>query len=259
MSRSPLPLFDTINPKNEKAYYGPTIPLWRLTIMSINIVGKADDLVTVKNILISVSDKSGLEELVCGLAGINPDISILSTGGTFSTVQKILGDKAKGRLTQVAAYTGQPETQGGLVKTLDFKIYLGLLTETYNTDHANDLARTGAITIDMVVVNLYPFAQTIARPDTTPEQARGNIDIGGPCMLRAAAKNFIRVTPVVNPSDYTSILAELRETNGKISLKTRFTLARKAFAHTAVYDRAVADYLGTTAFDDIKKCYTFNG
>ena len=98
--------------------------------MSINIVGKADDLVTVKNILISVSDKSGLEELVCGLAGINPDISILSTGGTFSTVQKILGDKAKGRLTQVAAYTGQPETQGGLVNKPRYILKSRVLTYT---------------------------------------------------------------------------------------------------------------------------------
>lgn len=227
--------------------------------MSINIVEKTDDLVTVNNILISVSDKNGLDELVSGLVDINPDINILSTGGTFSSINKVLGDKANGRLNQVADYTGQPETQGGLVKTLDFKIYLGLLTETYNSDHANDLARTGAIPIDMVVVNLYPFSRTVARPDTTPELARGNIDIGGPCMLRAAAKNFIRVASVVNPSDYSNVLNELRQTSGKISLKTRFSLARKAFEHTAVYDRAIADYLSTTGFDDIKKCYTLNG
>lgn len=226
--------------------------------MSINIVNKTDDLVAINNLLISVSDKTGLAELVSGMVDINPNINILSTGGTFSAIHKALGDRAVGCLTRVADYTGQPETQGGLVKTLDFKIYLGLLTETYNTDHANDMIRTGAVPIDMVVVNLYPFAQTIGRPDTTPEQARGNIDIGGPCMLRAAAKNFIRVTPVVNPSDYTAVLDELKKTSGKISLKTRFALARKAFEHTAVYDRAIADYLNATAFNSVKACYDLN-
>ena len=118
------------------------------------------------------------------------------------------------------------------------------------------MKRTNAVYIDMVVVNLYPFTQTIARPEVTPEQARGNIDIGGPCMLRAAAKNFIRVAPVVNPSDYTAILKELESTGGKISLATRFELAQKAFAHTAVYDRAIADYLKNRTIDDIKNCYT---
>jgi len=147
--------------------------------MSINTVSKIDGLIPIKNLLISVSDKNGLDDFVAGLISINPDIHILSTGGTFSAIQKVLGNKADSRLTQVADYTGQPETQGGLVKTLDFKIYLGLLTETYNPEHAKDMARTNAIYIDMVVVNLYPFARTIARPGVIPEQARGNIDIGG--------------------------------------------------------------------------------
>lgn len=223
--------------------------------MSINTVDQIDDQIPINNLLISVSDKTGLNEFVSGLININPNINILSTGGTFSAIQKALGNKSESRLTPVSEYTGQPETQGGLVKTLDFKIYLGLLTETYNTEHAKDMARTGAVSIDMVVVNLYPFSQTIARPDVTPEQARGNIDIGGPCMLRAAAKNFIRVTPVVDPSDYTAIIEELSRSNGKVSLKTRFIMARKAFAHTAVYDRNIADYLNTAAIEDIKACY----
>jgi phosphoribosylaminoimidazolecarboxamide formyltransferase/IMP cyclohydrolase len=225
--------------------------------MTLNVVDEIDDSVKLSTVLISVSDKSGLSELVPGLLNINPDVKILSTGGTFNRIKEILGDKAATNLTQVADYTGQPETQGGLVKTLDFKIYLGLLTETYNTAHQQDLERTGALAIDMVVVNLYPFHQTIATAGVTPEQARGNIDIGGPCMLRAAAKNFLRVASVVNPNDYAGVLSELKSLNGCTSLELRFKLARKAFEHTAVYDRAISDYLALQTFENVNQCYKF--
>ncbi|MDP6490875.1 MAG: hypothetical protein QGG69_03765, partial [Kiritimatiellia bacterium] len=147
-------------------------------------------------------------------------------------------------LVAVSSYTGQPEMQGGLVKTLDFKIYLGLLSETYNEAHARDLERTGGVALDMVVVNLYPFKDTVAKPDVTPEMARTNIDIGGPCMVRASAKNFLRVASVTDPADYAEILAELQARDGCISLQRRFELARKAFAHTAAYDTAIAGYFG---------------
>ena len=110
--------------------------------MTINVVSKIDDRVKVRHALISVSDKTGLEQLVPGLRQINPKIRIFSTGGTFNRLQEILGSAADQCLTQVSDYTGQPETQGGLVKTLDFRIYLGLLTETYNNAHQADLQRT---------------------------------------------------------------------------------------------------------------------
>ncbi|GAG35816.1 unnamed protein product, partial [marine sediment metagenome] len=152
-------------------------------------------------------------------------------------------------------FTGQPETQGGLVKTLDFKIYLGLLTETYNDAHQGDLNRTGSVPIDMVVVNLYPFKETIAKPDVSVEHARGNIDIGGPCMIRASAKNYIRVASVVDPADYGKILSILKENQGSTSLDLRFQLARKAFDHTAVYDRTIADFLVSKEINDVKNCY----
>lgn len=112
--------------------------------MSINTVKKIDNLVKVNTVLISVSDKTGLEAFVPSMVSINPEIRILSTGGTFNRIKEILGSEADANLMQVSEYTGQPETQGGLVKTLDFKIYLGLLTETYNADHREDLKRTGA-------------------------------------------------------------------------------------------------------------------
>lgn len=223
--------------------------------MGINIVEKIDDLVKVKNILVSVSDKSRLDYFIPQIVDINPDITIFSTGGTFKKIGEILGDRAESVLAQVSDYTGQPETQGGLVKTLDFKIYLGLLTETYNDSHAQDLKRTEAVPIDMVIVNLYPFRETISKEGVTPEQARGNIDIGGPCMIRASAKNFIRVASVVDPSDYDMIISQTKENNGMTSLDLRFKLARKAFDHTAVYDRTIADFLKSRDIEDVNSCY----
>jgi len=222
--------------------------------MSINIVEKIDDRIKIKHILVSVSDKKGLESFIPELVGINPGIRIFSTGGTFAKLKEILGNKAS-CLTQVSDYTGQPETQGGLVKTLDFKIYLGLLTETYNDSHRADLERTKSVSIDMVVVNLYPFKATISKQGVTPEEARGNIDIGGPCMIRASAKNFLRVASVVDPEDYDRIITELKGNGNKISLKSRFELAKKAFAHTAIYDRMIADYLAGRTFEEVRNCY----
>lgn len=223
--------------------------------MSINVVERIDEYVKVRHLLVSVSDKQGLDKLIPQLLEINPDVKIFSTGGTFGKIKEILGEKASSCLTQVSDYTGQPETQGGLVKTLDFKIYLGLLTETYNDAHKEDLNRTGSVPIDMVVCNLYPFKETISKQGVTVEQARGNIDIGGPCMIRASAKNFLRVASVVDPSDYEKIISEMKANDGKTSLELRFNLAQKAFAHTAVYDRTIADFFGSKSSNDVKSCY----
>jgi phosphoribosylaminoimidazolecarboxamide formyltransferase/IMP cyclohydrolase len=224
--------------------------------MAINFVEQIDDAVRIQHVLVSVSDKAGLEAFIPELLRINPSLTLYSTGGTFQALQKCLGaDLAGKHLVQVSDYTGQPEMQGGLVKTLDFKIYLGLLSETYNPAHAADLKRVKGVAIDMVIVDLYPFAQTIAKSGVTSEQARANIDIGGPCMVRAAAKNFLRVASVTNPADYPAIVAELQAAGGKLSLKTRFDLARKAFAHTAAYDTAIAAYLAKCPFAAVQKTY----
>ena len=223
--------------------------------MTMNVVTQIDPLVEVRNVLISVSDKSNLNLLVTQLLEINPQVTLYSTGGTYNAIRGFLGDQADACLKQVSDYTGQPETQGGLVKTLDFKIYLSILTETYNDEHKLDLARTGAVPFDMVVVNLYPFKQTISKPDVTVEQARGNIDIGGPCMIRASAKNFIRVASVVDPEDYSAILAEMRAGSGRISLDLRFRLAQKAFGHTAAYDKMIAEYLNSRTMENVRACY----
>jgi phosphoribosylaminoimidazolecarboxamide formyltransferase/IMP cyclohydrolase len=225
--------------------------------MAGNIVREIDDWVKIERVLVSVSDKTGLDSLIPGLAEINPDIHFYSTGGTYAAIAQILGlDKAARHLTQVSDYTGQPETQGGLVKTLDFKLYLGLLTETYNAAHQADLARTKAVPLDMVVVNLYPFEATVARAGVTVEEARANIDIGGPCMIRASAKNYLRVAPVVDPADYYSLVEFLKANDGKLNLVKRFELARNAFAHTAKYDTAISAFLARQNPGVVPSAYT---
>ena len=145
--------------------------------------------------------------------------------------------------------------QGGLVKTLDFKIYLGLLSETYNADHQRDLARTDAVAIDMVVVNLYPFQKTVAREGVTPEEARTNIDIGGPCMVRASAKNYLRVASVTDPADYSALLDELTANGGTLGFAMRLALMKKAFAHTAQYDAAIAAFFANVTEEQARKTY----
>jgi phosphoribosylaminoimidazolecarboxamide formyltransferase/IMP cyclohydrolase len=222
----------------------------------MNVVERIDDFVKVRHVLASVFDKSGLETFIPELIRINPEVKIFSTGGTYKKIKEILGDTADSCLTPVSEYTGQPETQGGLVKTLDFKIYLGLLTETYNDAHNEDIRRTGSVHIDMTLCNLYPFKDTISKEGVTVEMARGNIDIGGPCMIRASAKNYIRVASVVDPSDYTTILSEMDSNSGAISLGLRYRLAQKAFDHTAVYDRTIADFLDSRTIDEMAACYT---
>ena len=226
--------------------------------MALNIVKETDGRIAVKNVLVSVSDKTGLETFVPALVKSCPGVKIYSTGGTYAKIGEILGADAAGSLVAVSDYTGQPEMQGGLVKTLDFKIYLGLLSETYNEAHQADLKRMSALPIDMVVVNLYPFGQTVARPDVTPELARTNIDIGGPCMVRASAKNYLRVASVTDPLDYAGIAAELAAHDGTIGFDTRFRLMKKAFAHTAAYDTAIAGFFASRTWEEVESTYVLH-
>lgn len=223
--------------------------------MALNIVKDIDARVQVKNVLMSVSDKTGLETFVPALVKACPGVRIYSTGGTYAKVKEILGAAADGTLVAVSDYTGQPEMQGGLVKTLDFKIYLGLLSETYNDAHQADLTRLAAVPIDMVVVNLYPFQATVAKAGVTPEMARTNIDIGGPCMVRASAKNYLRVASVTDPLDYPALAGELEARGGTLGFDTRFRLMKKAFAHTAQYDTAIADFFTQTPWATVDATY----
>ncbi len=226
--------------------------------MALNIVTEIDGRVKIKNVLMSVSDKTGLDTFVPALVKACPGVKIYSTGGTYTAIEKILGDAAAETLVKVSDYTGQPEMQGGLVKTLDFKIYLGILSETYNEAHQADIARLSASALDMVVVNLYPFQATIAKEGVTPEMARTNIDIGGPCMVRASAKNYLRVASVTDPTDYSSLVDELAANEGTLGLVTRFNLMKKAFAHTAQYDTAIAGFFALQSEEKISSTYNLH-
>jgi phosphoribosylaminoimidazolecarboxamide formyltransferase/IMP cyclohydrolase len=211
--------------------------------MQLNRVRRTDDLVPLRNVIISTSDKTGLDGFIGDLVDVCRNVQLYSTGGTYSALEAFLGpERAVKHLRRISDYTGQPEMQGGLVKTLDYRIYLGLLSETYNSHHQEDIARTSSVAFDMLVVNLYPFQEAAARPGNGLEDARTHIDIGGPCMLRAGAKNFLRVAALCDPQDYPEILRELKTLGGSLSLATRFRLARKVFRLTADYDSGIAEY-----------------
>ncbi|HTJ47388.1 MAG TPA: bifunctional phosphoribosylaminoimidazolecarboxamide formyltransferase/IMP cyclohydrolase [Kofleriaceae bacterium] len=187
--------------------------------------------------LVSVSDKRGVVEFARGLAELG--FEILSTGGTA----KLLAD-AGIRVRQVSDYTGFPEMLDGRVKTLHPKIHGGLLGRD-TPAHQQEMKANAIEPIDLVVVNLYPFEATIAKGNVPLHEAIENIDIGGPSMLRSAAKNHERVAVVVDPSDYDSVIAELRAANGALTAQRRLALARKAFSHTSAYDAAIAAYLSS--------------
>ncbi|WP_444908621.1 bifunctional phosphoribosylaminoimidazolecarboxamide formyltransferase/IMP cyclohydrolase [Microbulbifer sp. TRSA005] len=193
------------------------------------------DKVSIRRALISVSDKSGIVEFAQQLSSMG--VEILSTGGTHRQLKE-----AGIPVVEVSDYTGFPEMMDGRVKTLHPKVHGGILGRR-GTDDAI-MGEHGITPIDMVVVNLYPFAQTVAKPDCSLEDAIENIDIGGPTMVRAAAKNHKDVTIVVNASDYGSIIEEMKANDGALSHASRFDLAVKAFEHTAGYDGAIANYLG---------------
>ncbi len=190
----------------------------------------------VRRAVLSVTDKTGLVEFGKGLQELYVDM--LSTGGTA----KALRDGGV-KITEVSDYTGFPEMLDGRVKTLHPKIHGGILGIRDNEAHASTMKEHGIEPIDMVVVNLYAFAKTVARPGCTLEEAIENIDIGGPTLIRAAAKNNRFVAVVTDPSDYGDILKELRELKGQISRKTSLRLACKAFCSTHTYDGNICDYL----------------
>jgi phosphoribosylaminoimidazolecarboxamide formyltransferase/IMP cyclohydrolase len=201
----------------------------------------------VRRALISVSDKAGVAEFARALSGLG--VQILSTGGTA----KLLGKEGV-PVTEVSAHTGFPEMLDGRVKTLHPKIHGGILARRDSREHMAAIDKAGIAPIDLIAVNLYPFQATVADPDCTLENAVENIDIGGPAMLRAAAKNYRGVAVVVDPADYAKVLEEIRATGG-VAETTRFALAKKVFAHTAGYDGAIANYLFALDADNRRRPY----
>jgi len=197
-----------------------------------------DGQVRVRRALISVSDKTGVADFAKGLAALG--VEILSTGGTATALRE-----AGLEVTDVSEFTGQEEILGGRVKTLHPRLHAALLARRGDPEHVATLQREGIAPIDVVCVNLYPFEQTIAAHDVAPEVAIENIDIGGPTMIRAAAKNHESVAVVVKPESYDAVLAELEESGGEISASTRHWLANEAFAQTARYDAAISRWFST--------------
>jgi phosphoribosylaminoimidazolecarboxamide formyltransferase/IMP cyclohydrolase len=190
----------------------------------------------IQRALISVTDKSGVEILAKSLRKFN--VEILSTGGTAKTLAQ-----AGIEIREVSDFTGFPEMLDGRVKTLHPKIHGGILGIRSRPEHVKAMQDHGIVPIDMVVVNLYAFEKTVARPGCSLEDAIENIDIGGPTLLRASAKNYPFVTVITDPADYEKIVEEMESSGGSISTETNFELAKKVFRLTNAYDGAISTYL----------------
>lgn len=195
------------------------------------------DIVKVSRALVSVSDKTGLEPFARALAGAG--VSMLSTGGTAKSLRDWGID-----VIPVDSYTGHPEIMDGRVKTLHPRIHGAILGVRDNPEHMRQMVEHGIVPIDMVVVNLYPFEKTVARAGVSLDDAIENIDIGGPSMVRSAAKNHRYVAIVVDPADYVPIAAEIAAKGG-VSMATRKKLMVKAYRHTSVYDAAIERHFST--------------
>jgi phosphoribosylaminoimidazolecarboxamide formyltransferase / IMP cyclohydrolase len=199
----------------------------------VELAAEADPGPKIRRALLSVSDKTGIVEFARGLADLG--VEIISTGGTAGQLSS-----AGVPVRSITDLTGFPEIMDGRVKTLHPKLYAGLLAVRDNPEHVQAAQEHSVEFVDLVCVNLYPFERTVAQPDAADGDVIENIDIGGPTMIRAAAKNFVYAAPVVSPESYDAVLAELRETSGHLSRSTRQSLAAAAFAYTARYDTAIA-------------------
>jgi phosphoribosylaminoimidazolecarboxamide formyltransferase / IMP cyclohydrolase len=198
--------------------------------------------VRVRRALLSVSDKQGIVELARGLAELG--VEIVSTGGTARTLAQ-----AGVAVRAIEDFTGFPEMMDGRVKTLHPRLYAGLLARRENEQHLRAAAEQGIEPVDLVCLNLYPFEQTVARADAPAEEVIENIDIGGPTMIRAAAKNSDFAAVLVDPADYDGVLEELRASDARLSLRTRHLLAAKAFACTARYDAAISTWFARASYE----------
>ena len=195
-----------------------------------------DIMAKIERAIISVTDKTGVVELAKGL--VDMGVEVVSTGGTARVIRE-----AGVQVKDVSELTGFPEMMDGRVKTLHPKVHGGILALRDNTVHRQQMEDYGILPIDMVIVNLYAFEKTVAKEGVGLDEAIENIDIGGPTLLRSSAKNFRYVTVIVDPSDYSKILGEMKTNEGSTNLATRFELAKKVFDTTNTYDRAITTYL----------------
>jgi len=218
------------------------------------------DLIKPEHILVSVFDKNGLDELVKGILEVNQDARFYSTGGTGKKIIEILGAQSKKNYVSVEDFTGAPEMEGGLVKTLHPRIHAGLLAERGNPSHEEylykTLAQNGAaagVYFDIFVGNLYPFTSVISKEGTTSETARVNIDIGGPAMTMASAKNWHSVAVLTSADQYAGFIQALKNQNGRTGLEQRFKLAAQAMKSIGEYRTAIGNYFSALDFGkDVK-------
>ena len=214
------------------------------------------DLIKPEHILVSVFDKNGLDELVKGILEVNQDARFYSTGGTGKKIIEILGPQSKKNYVSVEDFTGAPEMEGGLVKTLHPRIHAGLLAERGNPAHEEylykTLAQNGAapgVYFDIFVGNLYPFTSVISKEGTTSETARVNIDIGGPAMTMASAKNWHSVAVLTSADQYAGFIQALKNQNNRTALKQRFKLAAQAMKSIGEYRTAIGNYFSALDFE----------
>jgi len=213
------------------------------------------DLIKPEHIMVSVFDKNGLDELVKGILEVNPEARFYSTGGTGKKIIEILGTQSKKNYVSVEDFTGAPEMEGGLVKTLHPRIHAGLLAERGNPSHEEylykTLAQNGAaagVYFDIFVGNLYPFTSVISKEGTTSETARVNIDIGGPAMTMASAKNWHSVAVLTSADQYAGFILALKNQKGRTSLEQRFKLAAQAMKSIGEYRTAIGNYFSALDF-----------
>jgi phosphoribosylaminoimidazolecarboxamide formyltransferase/IMP cyclohydrolase len=217
-------------------------------------------LIKPEHILVSVFDKNGLDELVRGVLEVNPAARFYSTGGTGKKIIEILGDQSGRNYVSVEDFTGAPEMEGGLVKTLHPKIHAGLLAERGNPAHEEYLYKTLAemggspgVYFDIFVGNLYPFTSVISKEGTTSETARVNIDIGGPAMTMASAKNWHSIAVLTSATQYPGFIQSLKKQNGNTGLEQRFKLATEAMKTIGEYRTAIGNYFAALDFGkDVK-------
>ncbi len=219
--------------------------------------GPIYDLIPVRNVLVSVYQKKGMEHLVAGLVEINPNVRIISTDETYRHVTSALGGKAAANVVRVSDYTGVPEMEGGLLKTLHPKIIGGIVGERANPDHQQFLLNTlnNAVYFDMVVANPYPFEEISIRPNVYFEMVRSHIDFGGKTLIEAAAFNFLGCAVVFDPADYGAVLDYIGPAAGHTTLSFRREQALKAFRFLEMHQDMIARYLARTGLEEIHKSY----
>jgi phosphoribosylaminoimidazolecarboxamide formyltransferase / IMP cyclohydrolase len=215
------------------------------------------DMIPVDNVLVSVYEKHGIEDFISGLVEINPDVRIISTDETYAYAKRVLRDAGAKNTVKVSEYTGVPEMEGGLLKTLHPKIIAGIVGERNNPEHRQFLTQTlhAGVFFDMVVANPYPFEEIATRPNVYFEMARSYIDFGGRTLIEAAAFNFLGCAVVFEPSEYQAVLEYIGPAGGYTTLSFRRDQAIKAFSFLQMRQDMISRYIAGKSIEDIKKSY----